>query len=282
MLNAKSDDPNTVYTVHVHLKRMMEILRQKHSVITFDLAIYKVAKEVVWRNPEKFKFTVVRLGGFHIILNFLGALGNMLQTSGAIGVITEAGVFSETTVKHVFSGGDYKKGIRCHKLLYEAFVRKKLVAPKDWLTANSAAAPLCDIDLSDEYSVDVLKAGAESITKMLHELDATVSDESALFKFWSIYLKAVLALIRAERSGDSGLYLESMLCMLPVFYAYYRINYSRWLPVYIADMIILEDTAKEVYDELKAGKFSLNRTGKSFAAVPTDQVLERTLNNDSK
>ena len=47
-------------------------------------------------------------------------------------------------------------------------------------------------------------------------------------------------------------------------------------------MINLEDTAKEVYDELKAGKFSVNRTGKSFAAVPTDQVLEQTLNKDSK
>ena len=285
MLNAKSDDPSTVYTVLLHLKRMMEILGQKHSVITFDLAIYKVAKEVVWSNPEMFKFTVVRLGGFHIILNFLGALGNMLQTSGAIGVITEAGVFSETTVKHVFSGGDYKKGIRCHKLLYEALMRKKLVALKDWLTANNAADPLCNIDLSDEYSVNELKAGAEAITKLLHELDATVSDESALFKFWSIYLKAVtalLALIRAERSGDWELYLESLICMLPVFYAYDRINYSRWLPVYIADMINLEDTAKEVYDEFKAGRFSVNRTGKSFAAVPTDQVLEQTLNKDSK
>ena len=112
-----------------------------------------------------------------------------------------------------------------------------------------------------------------------------MSDESALFKFWSIYLKAVtalLALIRAERSGDWELYLDSLLCMLPVFFAYDRINYSRWLPVYIADMINLEDTAKEVHDEFKAGKFSVNRTGKSFAAVPTDQVLEQTLNKDSK
>ena len=46
-------------------------------------------------------------------------------------------------------------------------------------------------------------------------------------------------------------------------------------------MINLEDTAKEVYDEFKAGKFSVNRTEKSFAAVPT-VYLEQTLNKDSK
>ena len=155
--------------------------------------------------------------------------GKMLQTSAAIGVITEAGVFSQTTVKHVFSGGDYKKGIRCHKLLYEALMRKKLVALKDWLSTNDAADPLCHVDLSDQYSMDELKAGAEAIANMLLEFDATVSDESALFKFWSIYLKAVtalLALIRAERSGDWDLYLESLKCMLPVFYAYDRINHE--------------------------------------------------------
>ena len=45
MINAKSEDPSTVCTVLLQLKNMMRVLGQKHSVITFDLAIYKVAKE---------------------------------------------------------------------------------------------------------------------------------------------------------------------------------------------------------------------------------------------
>lgn len=117
MLNAKSDDPSTVYTVLHQLQRMMFIFGQKHSIVTFDLAIYKVVKEVVWRRPIEFQHTIVRLGGFHVILNYLGALGNMLQTSGVIGLMSEAGVFSETTVKQVLSGSHYKRGMRFHKLL---------------------------------------------------------------------------------------------------------------------------------------------------------------------
>ena len=40
----------------------MDVLRQKHSVITFDLAIYMKAKEIQWRRPEEFKNTVIRMG----------------------------------------------------------------------------------------------------------------------------------------------------------------------------------------------------------------------------
>ena len=71
--------------------------------------------------------------------------------------------------------------------------------------------------------------------------------------------------------------------MSPVFYANDRINFSRWLPVYFAEMINLEVTGKEDYDEFKAGKSSVNRTGISFAALPTGLVvLEQTLNKHSK
>lgn len=100
-----------------------------------------------------------------------------------------------------------------------------------------------------------------------------------------MYLKSVqilLGLVRAERCGEWQQYLDCLIGMLPFFYAYDRVNYSRWLPVYICDMINLEDNAPDVHREFSSGKFSINRTGRSFAAVPTDMVLEQTLNKDSK
>ena len=40
--------------------------------------------------------------------------------------------------------------------------------------------------------------------------------------------------------------------MSPVSYTYDRSNFSRWLPVYFVEMINLEVTGKEDYDEFKA------------------------------
>ena len=65
MIPASSTEYSTIYTVMKQVQKMMEALQQRHSVITFDLAIYMKAKEVHWRLSEEFKNTVIRMGGFH-------------------------------------------------------------------------------------------------------------------------------------------------------------------------------------------------------------------------
>jgi len=103
--------------------------------------------------------------------------------------------------------------------------------------------------------------------------------------FWNSYLHAVEAMlefIRAERSGNWQLYLDSMQAMLPVFFAYDRTNYSRWLPIYLIDMLNLPESAPEFYGMFAKGSVTVNRTGKKFASMAPDQVMEQTLNRDSK
>ena len=51
MLNASSIEQSTVYTVLTQLNQMMRKLNQEFSIITFDLAIYRVAKKVQWSRP---------------------------------------------------------------------------------------------------------------------------------------------------------------------------------------------------------------------------------------
>jgi hypothetical protein len=82
-----------------NLNKMMVQLRQPHSVITFDWAIYHIAKEIQWERPMEFQNTVIRLGGFHVITNFLSALGKFHQTSGLKEVLAEGGVYSDVTVQ---------------------------------------------------------------------------------------------------------------------------------------------------------------------------------------
>ena len=69
---------------------------------------------------------------------------------------------------------------------------------------------------------------------------------SKLFKFWDKYIEMILLLlefIRAERDGDWELHLKVTTNMIPYFLAMDRLNYSRWLPVYIMDVTNLQEKA---------------------------------------
>ena len=61
-----------------------------------------------------------------------------------------------------------------------------------------------------------------------------------------------------------------------------RSNYARWLPVYIADMNMLESSHPKVREEFLAGNFSVSRSGHPFSQVSTDMALEQSINADSK
>lgn len=284
MLNFPSTDPSTIYTVMTNLKKMMENLSQTHSVITFDLALYRIAKEIQWNRPLEFQQTIIRMGGFHIITNYLAALGTMNSSSGLSQLLVESRLFSETTVNQIFNGKHYNRGVLAHKLIYEALSRCKLTAMCDWLISEDREDPLAGVDLSETYSHEVLLTAAKSVNKSMREFDDAMG-ERHMFRFWTYYLQAVqnlLCFIRAERLGNWPLYLDSLCAMLPVMFAYDRTHYSRWLPIYLADMLNLPDTAQEVYNQFCQGAFTVNRSGKPFAGVPTDQVLEQTLNRDSK
>ena len=58
-------------------------------------------------------------------------------------------------------------------------------------------------------------------------------------------------------------------------------NYSRWLPVYIADMNSLPETHPVVYEEFN-GNHAVSRSKQAFAQVWTDMALEQSINLDSK
>lgn len=88
--------------------------------------------------------------------------------------------------------------------------------------------------------------------------------KSKLFAFWDSYIEMVallLSFIRAEREGSWSLHLASTMEMTPHFVSMDRVNYSRWLPVYLADMDQLAVTAPEVHKEFCQGGHAVNRHG---------------------
>ena len=123
MIEGSSTEFSTVYTVMKHAQKMCTNLGQVNTVITFDLAIYTKAKQIQMKFPEEFSGTVIRLGGFHIALNFLSLLGKKFCSSGLEDLLIESGVYAAGTTSAVIKGKSYNRGIRAHKLAMEALFR---------------------------------------------------------------------------------------------------------------------------------------------------------------
>ena len=111
-------------------------------------------------------------------------------------------------------------------------------------------------------------------------------DNGPLKVFWNNYLEMVEVLmnfLRATREGDWALHLECIKEMLPWFFAYDHTNYARYLPVYLAHMVLLPETHPEAHALLENGDFGVQRTtSHGFSQMPVDQTIEQTLNRSTK
>ncbi|KAG1674646.1 Pinin [Nymphon striatum] len=71
------------------------------------------------------------------------------------------------------------------------------------------------------------------------------------------------------------MYVESLIELMPWFFALDRTNYSRWLSVHIRDMENLPIKHPEILKQFKAGKFTFQKTEHAFSSMPLDQAHEQ-------
>ncbi|KAI8487179.1 hypothetical protein Bbelb_349770 [Branchiostoma belcheri] len=294
LIDASSAEYSTVYTVMKQTKTMMAALGQENSVITMDLAMYVKAKTIQWCRPEEFKSTIIRLGGFHIALKYLSVIGKLFKDSGIQDVLIESEVYDPNTAQALLDGKSYNRGVRAHKLLCEALLRLQWQAFIAWLPTERNEQLIESISECIEISDD--EALKTSYTKLCQKMPALLQPEyekfrrqyherSKLFRFWDLYIEAVLLLlrfIRAEREGSWHLHLNAVAEMIPYFFALDRINYARWLSVYLADMQMLPSCAPDVHQQFVDGNHAVCRSQQPFSQVWTDMALEQTINCDSK
>ncbi|KAK3696845.1 hypothetical protein QZH41_003454 [Actinostola sp. cb2023] len=303
MLNARSDDFSTIYTIMKNTEEMGHRLGQDISVITFDLLIYMKAKQVQWKFQEEFANTIVRMGGFHIALNYLSLLGKKYSNSGLEDLLIESGVYGASTTTSLISGKSYNRGIRAHKLVMEALFRliwqefvKWLLKRKEAGINSSINEPkLLTIIEECQNAVKDNSRVSESINGLMDEMEDVVSlfyifkeeakAKSYIFVFWLEYISMVITLlqfVKAERTANWELHLLSTAAMVPHFFAMDRPNYARWLPVYLIDMYKIKENFPIIWEEFNEGNFSVSRSRQPFAQVWTDMALEQSVNLDSK
>lgn len=178
--------------------------------MTFDQPLYIKA---VKASPE-LKNTIVRLGGFHLLMSFMGSIGYIMGGSGLESLWQT--VYAPNTVNHMVTGHAYARALRAHLLTAAALVRILLQTP----------GCLIGMDISQFCSVQIMLLAREcdmssimneevvqQLTHILHDLMADAARQSRTGKLWIQYLKQVqviMLFIRAERTEDWHLHLHAV------------------------------------------------------------------------
>ena len=72
----------TVYTVFTKSLDIAARLNLEYVVIVFDEAIYAKAQQIRWKNEIFMAKTILRLGDFHAVMSFCGAISRIFQDAG--------------------------------------------------------------------------------------------------------------------------------------------------------------------------------------------------------
>ena len=229
-------------------------------------------------------------------------IGKNFEESGIEDFLTESDVYGSNTTLALLEGKSYNRGVRPHKLIMEALLRLQWQAFCKWLEREREGHRLEGVDMSqietnlDKFKessatggkkkvFDVLCNSTQNLSLLLSRFKSESCKSSQVFKFWNSYVTMVLVLlrfIRADRKGDWRLHRASTAEMTLYFFSIDCTNYSRWLPVYFANMHLLEDTAREVHQEFMQGNHAVSRSCQPFSQIWTDMALEQTVYLDSK
>ena len=253
------------------------------------------------RCPEEFSDTVIRMGGFHVALNFLSLIGKKYTNSGLDDLLIESGVYAAGTTSALMKGKSYNRGIRGHKLAMEALFRLLWKSFQQWNSQRQAEEEHvikkhvldkiteCRVSVQNKSvvleNVEELALNMQEVVEMLERFKQDSRSKSKMFAFWEEFCTMVtilLQFIKAERTGNWKLHLSATAAMLPYFFAMDRPNYARWLPVYLCDMNQLETDHPQTYQEFVNGNHAVSRSKQPFAQVWTDMALEQSINADSK
>lgn len=224
-------------------------------VITADQPLYALAKQIQWHWPEHYgedKF-VIMFGGLHIEMTALKSIGTLLKDSGWTSALVEAGVASPGTADSFLSASSVTRTRLSHQItvcsLYELM--------KDAYNAYMEETP-------DNTTISFESWSTEQ--------------KRPQFKFWFLIYRmelTILILIRSFREANFRLYREALFELIPYFFADNNVNYARWLPIHLRDMMYIEEQHPEVAREFHKGNFVVHKSARDFSAVAIDQAHEQ-------
>ena len=280
---AKATDLDTIYTVLYQAQLKCIKLKQRHIFVTFDLPLYIKAMEVKASCPE-FENVLIRIGGFHWLMSFMGCIGSIMEGSGLQDVLNT--VFALGSVDKILSGHAYARAVRAFSLINTVLASLILEDMEENKEINSADKTYLANLLSEISTLKTEKKFDEKKFNDLYDKFLVYKNKMAArgptAKLW-IQLFDLTTLIKqfieAERTGNWQMHLDTCQRMIPFFCAAFHYKYAEYGYIYIQDMLNLKNIMdpSEYQKFTENGYFTIRRTDKFFSGIFTDQTIEQFL-----
>lgn len=235
--------PDTMMTAMCKAQKMSEKAGQNFTFITADQQLYKVAVEVQWAYPDLFPRVIPRLGGMHMLMSYVGAVGTLMAESGLAEILASA--FGG--VGKMLTGKKFPMNMRAMRMLVEELLR------------------------------DIVGQGQLKCHDDLMAVLDDLADRSRTAKTWvDIFIKPVLIMmvyVRAEREGDWSLHLQAVKLMLPYFFASRHVNYARYGVYYLRSM---EALPENVLNHCMDGSHVMRHIQGFWNGMWSDMFIETT------
>ena len=146
--------------------------------------------ELKWSLPQFQDKLIPRLGGLHVSMNFLKAIGDHMNGSGLAGVWGEMGLLGPGVVELVLAGKAYNKAMRAHKLTLQALWRLLMPSLLSFVAEADADCHAC-----------LSRMAADDDSQTIPEL-ITFLDQDKFRKSWLVLLKVGLMLSTSASGGS--------------------------------------------------------------------------------
>ena len=233
---------DTVLTSMLQMKRLTETTGQPFTILTLDQQLYRYAVEIQWALPELFPTSsfILRLGGMHLLMSFIGSVGNLMAESGLEDIM--ASVFAG--VKQMLIGKKFPMCMRALRMVVEVILQ--------------TIDPQCHYD------------------QLMEQLEEK-AQRSRTSRLWvDCLIKPVLimmAYVRAEREGDWLLHVACVKAIMPYFFAGGHHNYSRLGLVYLRT---IENLPENVLPYFLKGEHVMRHRAGLWNGIWSDQFIEST------
>ena len=248
---------------------------------------------------------VLRLGGFHTEMSFLGSIGHLMAGSGLKDVLES--FYASNTVVHMLCGKAIARAIRGH-FMVDAVLNAVILASsynvplpalemetEELMETAGSADGKPDLDeaalLYDKLMKGMVSAEQVCQDDVIAKINDALQERKKHLKssrtaaMWLQYMDMIDILrkyIRVERMGNWELHLQAVSEMLPYLAASGHNNYTKSAWLYLQRMSRLHEDFPEVYQHFQNGLHVIRRSDRYWAGLSCDLVIEQVLMRSMK
>lgn len=252
----------------------------KRAIITLDGDLYGRAVKL---HNYKSRY-IIRLGSLHTVIAALKCLGKYIHGSGVDAAWEVSGLYGSATINQITDGRHIYRGIQAHTTTLIALTHLKIQSDlyteeeKKELQSkmtNIEHSTNTDGDKDFKICIENLQKDFESngVYKKLH-MNVPLRETAKFLDIYTTQIMNMLTYIGATRSKNWLQHLATTNDMYKYFHAHDLPNYSKWAPLYLADMMELESSDNESWQFLSEGNFTVTTNPVPFTSIDPDHAIE--------